>query len=181
MNIQEISEILKEGAHKKVKLAVVDIDGILRGKVISLEKFLSVAEGGLGFCNVVFGWDSGDKSYDNVSFTGWHTGYPDSEALIDLNTYRRIPWEQDLPFFLADFSGKNEEGLSVCPRTLLKSIRKKANVMGFHPLFSQEFEWFNFDTNPQQIKVGGNGVPSTPDTWNVWLFHTSSLVKEGIL
>lgn len=157
MNIQEISEIIKESGHKKVQLAVVDIDGILRGKVISLEKFLSVAEGGLGFCNVVFGWDSGDKSYDNVSFTGWHTGYPDTGAHIDLDTFRRIPWDQDLPFFLADFSGTKKDGLAVCPRTLLKSIRKRAEDMGFHPLFSQEFEWFNFDTTPQQIKEGGMG------------------------
>lgn len=155
MNIQEISEILKESGHKKVKLAVVDIDGILRGKVISLEKFLSVAESGMGFCNVVFGWDSGDRSYDNVSFTGWHTGYPDSDAFIDLNTFRRIPWENDLPFFLADFSNSEGKGLPVCPRSLLKTIQKRSLDMGFSPMFSQEFEWFNFETTPQHIKENG--------------------------
>jgi glutamine synthetase len=137
MNLKEISEILKESGHKKVKLAVVDIDGILRGKVISLEKFLSVAESGMGFCNVVFGWDSGDKSYNNVSFTGWHTGYPDSDAFIDLNTFRGIPWENDLPFFLADFSNSEGKGLPVCPRSLLKTIQKRSLDMGFSPMFSQ--------------------------------------------
>ncbi len=155
MNLKEISEILKESGHKKVKLAVVDIDGILRGKVISLEKFLSVAESGMGFCNVVFGWDSGDKSYNNVSFTGWHTGYPDSDAFIDLNTFRGIPWENDLPFFLADFSNSEGKGLPVCPRSLLKTIQKRSLDMGFSPMFSQEFEWFNFETTPQHVNENG--------------------------
>lgn len=157
VKLEKIKEILKENGHKKVKLAVVDIDGILRGKVVSLEKFLSVAEGGMGFCNVVFGWDSGDKTYDNVTLTGWHTGFPDTDASVDLDTYRRIPWEDDLPFFLADFGHKGGEGLPACPRTLLKIIHQRALDMGFSPMFSQEFEWFNFETSPQAIQDKGMG------------------------
>ena len=41
----------------RVKVAVSDIDGVLRGKYIHKEKFYSAAEGGFGFCDVVFGWD----------------------------------------------------------------------------------------------------------------------------
>ncbi|MFZ9511173.1 MAG: glutamine synthetase, partial [Burkholderiaceae bacterium] len=45
----------------KVKVAVSDIDGILRGKYLHRDKFLGAAEpfpkGGFGFCDVVFGWD----------------------------------------------------------------------------------------------------------------------------
>lgn len=179
MDFKEISELIKEGGHKKVKLAVVDIDGILRGKVISLEKFLSVAEGDMGFCNVVFGWDSEDKTYDNVSFTGWHTGFPDTEAYIDLNTFRNIPWENDLPFFLADFDKKEGESLAVCPRSLLKTILKRALGMGFSPLFSQEFEWLNFETSPQAITESGmNDIPYlTPGMFGYSILR-ASLKKE---
>ena len=60
-----------------VKVGVTDIDGILRGKYLSREKFLSAMEKGFGFCDVIVGWDSNDQLYDNVSFTGWHTAYPD--------------------------------------------------------------------------------------------------------
>src|SRR3982074_2542793 len=127
---------------RKVKVAIVDIDGILRGKVISFEKFKSVAEKGFGFCDVIFGWDAGDIAYDNASFTGWHTGYPDAAALIDVNTLRTIPWENDLPFFLADFSDDKGKGLAVCPRSLLKRITQQVKDAGYTPSFSQEFEWF---------------------------------------
>ena len=132
---------------RKVKLAITDIDGVLRGKVISFDKFKSVAEKGFGFCDVVFGWDAADMAYDNAHFTGWHTGYPDATAVIDLQTFREIPWEHDLPFFIADFSDANGKSLPVCPRSLLKKIIAQATEQGFSPYFSQEFEWFNFVNN----------------------------------
>src|ERR1700722_13225885 len=71
---------LRELSH--VKLGVFDIDGILRGKYLSREKFFSALDGGFGFCDVVLGWDSNDQLYDNVSFTGWHTAYPDAPVRI---------------------------------------------------------------------------------------------------
>ena len=74
--------------------------------MMSFDKFRSVAEKGFGFCDVVFGWDAGDQAYDNAQVTGWHTGYPDAMAVVDIDTFRRVPWENGMPFFLADFRVK---------------------------------------------------------------------------
>ena len=92
ITIKEIIQKLAADKTEKVKLAVTDIDGILRGKVISFEKFVSVAEKGCGLCDVVFGWDAADVAYDNAAVTGWHTGYPDALATPDVQTFRQIPW-----------------------------------------------------------------------------------------
>jgi glutamine synthetase len=138
-SLPELLQELTEESASKVKLAITDIDGVLRGKLISLEKFRSVAEKGFGFCDVVFGWDAGDQAYDNGRYTGWHTGYPDALAVIDIGTFRRVPWESDLPFFLADF----KDG-AVCPRGLLKKMIRQCEQAGYKAYFSQEFEWFNF-------------------------------------
>jgi glutamine synthetase len=142
---------LADSNTQKVKLAITDIDGVLRGKMISFEKFLSVAQKGFGFCDVVFGWDANDAAYDNARFTGWHTGYPDATAVVDLETFRTIPWEQDLPFFLADFRDSKGDSLPVCPRSLLKKINQQATDAGYIPFFSQEFEWFNFVNNVDEL------------------------------
>jgi glutamine synthetase len=151
-----MNEIIKRfeslGA-RKIKLAVTDIDGILRGKIISLEKFRGIAEKGFGFCDVIFGWDAGDNAYDNAQITGWHTGYPDAEAVVDLSTERKIPWENDLPFFLADFDMAGSAAAEICPRTLLKRTIARAEAQGFHPVFSQEFEWFNFKRSATEISL----------------------------
>ena len=123
----DIIDRLQQNNTDKVKFAVADIDGVLRGKTISMNKFLKSVQNGVGFCNVVFGWDMNDVCYTNGDVSGWNTGYPDAFASIDLNTYRTIPWQNNIPFFLADFSNAPEVS-AACPRTLLKKIRQQANL-----------------------------------------------------
>ena len=78
-----IVEALRKSTIGKVKVACSDIDGILRGKYIHRDKFFSAVESGFGFCDVVFGWDSGDQCYDNTKLTGWQHGFPDALARIE--------------------------------------------------------------------------------------------------
>lgn len=151
LSIKDITKQFSDSGVTKVKLAVTDIDGILRGKFISLDKFISIADKGFGFCDVIFGWDAADLAYDNASITGWHTGYPDATAVVDVHSLRRIPWENDIPFFLADFGGTNGDGYPVCPRSLLKRVSLRAETMGYQPYFSQEFEWFNFSNTSAEL------------------------------
>jgi glutamine synthetase len=164
MSSNEIIQYVKEHPSGKVKIAFTDIDGVLRGKYISTEKFLSTAKNGASFCDVIFGWDSADLAYDNVQYTGWHTGYPDAPSRIDLSTFRKIPWEENLPFFLGDFVSPEDKPAYVCPRQLVKKISADATDAGYRAYFSQEFEWFNFKETPQsaQDKNFKDLTPLTP-------------------
>lgn len=143
----------KQSDAKKVKVAVADIDGILRGKYLHRDKFLSAAEpapgGGFGFCDVVLGWDMMDVTYDNTSATGWQHGYPDALARLDLNTARHVPWDDDVPFFLGEFVNADGSAHAQCPRQTLKRVLKRAEKMGFQVMTGMEFEWFNFLETPQ--------------------------------
>ena len=99
---QSIDEKLKELESQgvsHVKIALTDIDGVLRGKYLTLKKFKSAAKACAGFCDCVLGWDCADELYDNVSFTGWHTAFPDALYQIDLSSERRVPDEKQVPFF----------------------------------------------------------------------------------
>jgi len=163
MDKQQILDYLKQNNVHHIKFAFADIDGVLRGKVIHTKKFTAGLEQGYGFCDVVFGWDSNDQAYDNVNVTGWHTGYPDKLCRIDLSTFRTIPWQNNIPFFLGDFSGEGNDQVP-CPRTLLKKISRECEDMGYHPEFAQEFEWFNFSETAKtlQQKSFTNIEPLTP-------------------
>ena len=77
-------EAIRKSGALKVKVAVSDIDGILRGKYLHRDKFFSAVESGFGFCDVVFGWDMHDQCYDNTQLTGWHHGFPDAMVRLDL-------------------------------------------------------------------------------------------------
>lgn len=175
MTKDEVLDYVKKHPSAKVKLAVTDIDGVLRGKYISTDKFLGLAEGNFGFCDVVFGWDSSDVAYDKGGVTGWHTGYPDALATLDLSTFRKIPWEQDVPFFLGEFINEKNTPAFFCPRQLLRTIRNQALEQGFSPAFSQEFEWFNFRETPQSANEKGfrNLTPLTPGMFGYSILRTT--------
>lgn len=105
-----------------VKLAGIDVDGILRGKLVSKKKFLSVARDGFGFCSVIFGWDMHDAMYaKELLISNAGNGYRDLVAKVDLKSFRRIPWENNVPFFLCSFTDpETGESTSACPRSLLQ-------------------------------------------------------------
>lgn len=155
---------LKKSGAAKVKVAVSDIDGILRGKYLHIGKFESAAEGGFGFCDVVFGWDSQDDCYDNTQVTGWHRGFPDALAQVDLGTARHVPWDGGVPFFLGNFVNADGSAHPVCPRQTLKRVLARAEKMGFAVMTGFEFEWFNFRETPQSwaAKKGVGPEPITP-------------------
>jgi len=175
MDNQDIKGYLQQHNIDKIKFAFADIDGVLRGKVISKQKFIDTLEAGIGFCDVVFGWDSSDNAYDNVQLTGWHSGYPDRPVRIDLSTMRNIPWQDDIPFFLADFSNAKDGDLPSCSRSLLKRIAKQCTDMGYYASFAQEFEWFNFKETPQSLqqKQFTRIEPLTPGMFGYSILRTS--------
>lgn len=162
-----LKAVEKSGA-QKVKVAVSDIDGILRGKYLHIDKFKGAAEpypaGGFGFCDVVFGWDSSDQCYDNTSVTGWQHGFPDALARLDLNTARNVPWDNNVPFFIGEFVNSDGTPHPLCPRQTLKKVLKRAEKLGVNPMCGMEFEWFNFleDSHSWQHKKGVDPTPLTP-------------------
>jgi glutamine synthetase len=159
---------VRESGAGKVKVACSDIDGVLRGKYLHPDKFFAAArqhpDGGFGFCDVVFGWDSQDVCYDNATLTGWQHGFPDALARLDLDTQRKVPWDSDVPFFLGEFVNADGSASPICPRQTLKRVLARAEKMGFMPMCGMEFEWFNFIETPQTwaAKQGVGPTPITP-------------------
>lgn len=153
MTLQQIKTAFRKYGIDKVKIGGFDIDGLLRGKYISLEKFLSAAEHGLGFCDVIFGWDSTDTLYDHGHITGWHTGYPDAVAKIDLSSFRLLPWEPRTAFFLLDFCRPDGNPLAVSPRHVLGQVVARAESLGYSPRVSVEYEYWFFREDPHSARA----------------------------
>jgi glutamine synthetase len=174
MTDKELIQTIENSPGNHVRFAVADIDGVLRGKIINKEKFLKGIKDGIGFCNVIFGWDINDNCYDKGDISGWNTGYPDSFASLDLSTFRQVPWNENIPFFLADFSNSKEVA-AACPRTLLKTIKQQCTDLGYKAVFSKEFEWFNFKETSHSLhdKNFVNPQPLTQGMFGYSLLRTS--------
>jgi len=154
---------IRESGAAKVKVACSDIDGVLRGKYLHRDKFESAAEAGFGFCDVVFGWDCGDATYDNAQVTGWQHGFPDALARLDLDTHRQVPWDDNVDFFLGEFVNPDGTPYPVCPRQTLKRVLQRARKLGFQVMTGMEYEWFNFRETSHSW-AAKNGVAPEPIT-----------------
>ena len=148
--LADAKKIVEERKLQHVKVGVFDVDGILRGKYMHKEKFFSALEGGFGFCDVVLGWDSKDQLYDNVTHTGWHTGYPDAPTRIIPDSCRELPLEENGLFFLAEFTDKAE---TLCPRGLLRRVIARASEVGYVPYTAFEYEFFVFNETRESIRA----------------------------
>jgi len=156
---EDIKQDLKQRGVEHVKVGGFDIDGVLRGKYVSLSKFLSAMDSGFGFCDVIFGWDLDDALYidahDKRAVTGWHTGYPDAHARIDLSTYRILPWEPNTAAFLVDFQHPDGTAHAACPRSLLKSVLGRLADRGLSAKVACEFEFWLFREDAHSIREKG--------------------------
>ncbi|KAM5346435.1 hypothetical protein ACJ41O_009440 [Fusarium nematophilum] len=138
-----IAELLKHDI--KVKVAGVDADGILRGKIMAKEKFLSSVGSGFGFSSAIFGWDMHDTLFThNVGLTEG-AGYADFIAVPDLASFRRIPWENNIPFFLLRFVAGGAP-VKACPRGMIQSLVQKLDDDNFKAFAGVELEFVNFQT-----------------------------------
>jgi len=176
MDREAIRRRFEENHIRRVKLGAFDIDSTLRGKYISLEKFWSAAESGLGFCDVIFGWDIGDVLYDNVKFTGWHTGYPDAHCRIDLASFRLVPWEPGTAFFLLDFCDHDGRALPVAPRQVFERVLERAAERGYTAHFSAEYEFFIFRETAQTLREKNFAglTPLTPGMFGYSVLRASA-------
>jgi glutamine synthetase len=174
---QDAAKIVNDRNIPYVKVGVFDIDGVLRGKYISRDKFLSALESGFGFCDVVLGWDSNDTLYDNPAkdtsrFTGWHTAFPDAPVRVIPETARELPFEDNTLLFLGEFTGKGE---ALDPRSVLRRIVERAQSIGLEPFAAFEYEFFVFNETPSTIRAKGfrDLEPFTPGNFGYSVLRNS--------
>ncbi len=175
--IDRMVATFKDEGNRRVKLVFSDIDGVLRGKYVSVEKFASIAKKGGTFCDVIFGWDVEDQLYDrNNLITGWKTGYPDGHFKVDLSTLRRLRDEKNLPMFIGEFVDNDQKSPHpVCPRSLLRRVLKRAEDMGYKARSAFEYEFFIFDETPHSVREKNyqNLKPFTPGNFGYSVIRPS--------
>ncbi len=164
--------IIEQRGLTHIKVGLFDADGIMRGKYMSKEKFFSSLDNGFAFCDVVLGWDSNDQLYNNVSYTGWHTGYPDAPVEILAHTCREVPFEDNMLLFLVQFKDQAKE---ICPRNILHKVLKRAENMGYTLNAAFEYEFFMFNETPDSIREKGfkNLTPITPANFGYSMIRNS--------
>ncbi len=170
--VADAKQIVEQRGLSHIKVGLFDIDGVMRGKYMSKEKFFSSLEHGFAFCDVILGWDSNDQLYDNVSYTGWHTGYPDAPVRVIPSSCRAVPFEGEMLLFIAEFC---ESAEPLCSRGLLRRVIARAKNNGFDVYAAFEYEFFMFNETPDSVREKGfkNLQPITPGFFGYSMLRNS--------
>lgn len=173
--IEDAKSLVAERELTHVKVGLFDVDGVMRGKYMSREKFFSSLDSGFAFCDVVLGWDSNDQLYENtdVTFTGWHTGYPDAPVRIIPESCRDIPFEGNMLLFLCEFES---DAAAICPRNLLQRVLARGDSLGFDVYAAFEYEFFLFNETPDSARAKGyrDLQPITPGFFGYSMLRNST-------
>ncbi|MCX8501091.1 MAG: glutamine synthetase [Alphaproteobacteria bacterium] len=145
-HLQQYADIHPDG---NVKLGVVDIDGVMAGKYVSMDKFRSALAGGFGFCDVVFGWDSADALYDNTRVTGWHHGYGDAQVRLVPESWRLLPFESPTIFVQGELDGRHS---GICPRRTLARVLEQGAAQGMATMAGFEYEFLVLDETMESLQ-----------------------------
>ena len=141
----DVERLIQEHAIDTVKLGVVDIDGLWRGKRVPVEYFLrDVWRHGTHISTILFGWDIQDALIPGLEYTGWHTGYPDLFLVPDLSTFAVVPWEEHTATVIADCVDGDGRPIGLSPRHVLRTAIQRAEGLGYMPKIGYEFEFYVF-------------------------------------
>lgn len=158
-SLDEVFQGYAERGIRAAMLGLADIDGVLRGKFVSLDKLKSLLRHGGGFCDCVFGWDVEDELYEHApgaawqGVTGWDTGFPDTDYRLLTATERRLPGSE-APFFLGEFASEDGDH-PACPRSLLRRVLARAESAGLVARCGFEYEFFVFKETPDSVRAKG--------------------------
>ncbi len=159
----------------RAKLGLTDVDGVIRGKYVSLEKLESVLRKGGGFCDCVLGWDVNDQLYDRGSFTGWHSGFPDADYRLLVDSERWLA-DEACPYFIAELVAADGARHPLCPRSRLAGVLERLGAAGLSLLSGFEYEFFVFAETPHSIRDKGyrDLRPLTPGNFGYSMLRASA-------
>jgi glutamine synthetase len=143
LTLEELRHDVESGLIDTIVVAFTDMQGRLMGKRVHAEFFLDDSlEHGVEACNYLLALDMEMNPVPGYALTSWDTGYGDFRLTPDLNTLRRIPWLEATALVLCDVYGHDASEVAPSPRQVLKRQVRRAEQLGFTPMFGSELEFF---------------------------------------
>lgn len=146
---EQLRVLIAERGLSHIKVGFFDLDGVMAGKYMSAEKFLSALDNDFAFCDVVFGWDVNDTLFDNIDLTGWATGYADAQVRLLPEQWRELPLENNTILVPAEVIGRMEP---LCPRQTLKRVLARGEAMGFDAFAGFEYEFLALNESHETLR-----------------------------
>ncbi|TAM12185.1 MAG: glutamine synthetase [Nevskiaceae bacterium] len=141
-----------EGVHT-IEVAVPDSTGVLRGKLIPVSAWPSVAKGGMHMSVVLYSWTCRCDVRDDDPM-GMDKGCPDMHV-VPVRDLRMVPWRPGFALAICDGRDEQENPIPTSPRWALERVLARAAKMGFEARIGFEIEFYLLDKKTKQILDDG--------------------------
>ena len=153
---EELREAVGLGTIDTVVLAMTDMQGRLQGKRLTGTHFVDEVLGhGAESCNYLLAVDVDMNTVDGYAISSWERGYGDMLLLPDLDTLRRVPWQEGTAMCLADVAWLDGAEVPPSPRQMLRRQLGRLAERGWSAFAGTELEFMVFrDTYEQAWQKG---------------------------
>ena len=156
IRLDELTALVESGEVDTVVVAFTDMQGRLQGKRLMGSYFLDqVVQHGTEACNYLLAIDVEMNTVDGYAMSSWDTGYGDFVLKPDMDTLRRLPWQEGTAMVLADVLWHDESPVPASPRQILRAQIDRLAERGWVAMVGTELEFVVYrDTYEQAWDKG---------------------------
>jgi len=142
MRDTKLADLIQQGV-TTVRLSYPDLHGIARGKEFPASYFEHLSDDGAPACEAIM---TVDLKHNVVA--GFEHGFQDINARVDPSTLRRIPWDPEVAWALADLERMDGTPYGVDSRGVLKKAVTGYTERGLTPILGPELEFYLCEADP---------------------------------
>jgi glutamine synthetase len=142
MSDTKLADLIQQGV-TTVRLSYPDLHGIARGKEFPASYFEHLSDDGAPACEAIM---TVDLKHNVVA--GFEHGFQDINARVDPSTLRRIPWDPEVAWALADLERMDGTPYGVDSRGVLKKAVTGYTERGLTPILGPELEFYLCEADP---------------------------------
>lgn len=168
LTVEELREAVDAGEIDTVLVAIVDMQGRLQGKRCAAQYFLDdvlghSAEG----CNYLMAVDVEMNPVSGFEMSSWERGYGDFVMKPDMDTLRRVPWQEGTALVMCDVVWENGDPVVASPRQILRKQLDRLEALGLDCYVGTELEFILFDDSYEQAWNAGYRNLTPSNQYNV--------------
>jgi glutamine synthetase len=156
LDLDDLRSEVEAGNIDTVLIAMTDMQGRLQGKRLTASHFLDeVVEHAAEGCNYLLAVDVEMNTVEGYTMSSWERGYGDFVFKPDMDTLRRVPWQEGTALVTCDLVWEDGSPVVASPRQVLKRQLERLSERGLEAFVGTELEFLVFmDTYEEAWRKG---------------------------
>ncbi|MGW0576484.1 glutamine synthetase family protein [Streptomyces sp. NPDC002920] len=150
-----LMEGVRSGEITRVMLAVPDMQGRLKGKILDADVFVDCMGSAAEMCAYILATDIDMTPLGDFDLTGWKQGYGDIGVKADPGTLRMLPHQAGTALVIGDAFHHDGTPVEVAPRHMLRAQLERLKGLGYEAAVGVESEFLLLAGTPEDARAAG--------------------------